>query len=73
MASAEKKKGPWRQDSLEPRIVLDGSGEFFAIGASVSDASQIVAALNAAEEKDVLEWNRIGASRRVIPLRERQT
>lgn len=41
--------GPWRQDDLEPRIVLDGEGEFFAIAASAAGAAWIVAALNTEE------------------------
>jgi hypothetical protein len=42
-------RGPWRQDDLEPRIVLDGEGEFFAIAVSAAGAAWIVAALNAEE------------------------
>ena len=41
--------GPWRQDDLEPRIVLDGEGEFFAIAVSAAGAAWIVTALNASE------------------------
>ena len=41
--------GPWRQDDLEPRIILDGDGEFFAIGASGFEAARIVASLNRTE------------------------
>lgn len=44
--------GPWRQDDLEPRIVLDGDGEFFAIGISGPESERIVAALNAAARAD---------------------
>ena len=43
-------RGPWRQDELEPRIVLDGEGEFFAIGVSAAGAAWIVAALNGQEQ-----------------------
>jgi hypothetical protein len=39
--------GSWRQDDLEPRIVLDGSGEFFAIAVSSREAARIVSAMNA--------------------------
>ncbi len=49
----ERQTGPWRQDDLEPRIVLDGKGEFFAIGISGSAASRIVASLNGAETDGV--------------------
>jgi len=42
-------RGPWRQDDLEPRIVLDGEGEFFAIAVSPGSAAWIVTAMNADE------------------------
>jgi hypothetical protein len=41
--------GRWRQDDLEPRIVLDGNGEFFAIGISGPAAARIVVSLNRTE------------------------
>jgi hypothetical protein len=43
-------RGPWRQDELEPRIVLDGDGEFFAIGISAAGAAWIVAAMNVQDQ-----------------------
>lgn len=45
----KRQTGPWRQDDLEPRIILDGTGEFFAIGISGSTAARIVASLNRTE------------------------
>ena len=73
MLGTEKKRGPWRQDSLEPRIVLNGAGDFFAIGASVAEASQIVAALNAREQEESARWTHREEPPRILPMRERQT
>ena len=42
-------RGPWKQDDLEPRIVLDGEGEFFAIAVSTAGAAWIVTAMNTDE------------------------
>ena len=39
-------RGPWKQDDLEPRIVLDEEGEFFAIAVSAAGAAWIVTAMN---------------------------
>ncbi|HEY6221571.1 MAG TPA: hypothetical protein VIX13_03450 [Candidatus Eisenbacteria bacterium] len=47
--SQERVFGPWRQDELEPRIILDGEGDFFAIGVSAFEAERIVESLNRTE------------------------
>jgi hypothetical protein len=45
--------GRWRQDDLEPRIVLDAGGEFFAIAVSGRAAARIVASLNRTEAEEM--------------------
>lgn len=49
----KRSSGPWRQDDLEPRIVLDANSEFFAIGISGAAAETIVGSLNRTEADGV--------------------